>query len=617
MAGFINGLQKCLSIGLIFSAATLFTACSTYKSAGAGSGTALHSPAAEFNYSHDDYLAFLKQAVPYDQEGIRSSAGSYLAGRHAQHDSDWDTATLYLLRTLKHDPDNIMLLQRGFIMALGSGKTEVADALSREIIRLDSNPELSLIYMAVDAMSREDYRAATKFLNAIPDNGVGRYTKPLLKAWSQAGMGNINAAHNALNGLPHNATEFDKALHQLHKGLLHQFVREYDKADAIFRKINLEMLTLRSSFAVAAYYEQTARQDKARAIYNAMRADWDNGSYLDTAIARLDAGRPTSLTMDSPVDGAVAALFDLGNMLYQQEAVESALIYSRMAKHLKPQSDFTSILLGDVLSAHDRLEESVTQYRVVTPESDLYRASRLRAAEMLERSDRTDEALAMLGRLAKDHGESADIQIAIGDLHRRNESFADAVVAYDRAFDIIGDVTEKHWGLLYARGIALERTNQWERAEADLLKALEFRPDHPLVLNYLGYSWAEQGINLDRALDMVERAVILRPDDGYIIDSLGWVLYRMGYFDQAVPLLERASEMLPNDSTINDHLGDAYWQVERKREARFQWHRALHLSDEEHDRDSIQAKLSNGLKMEAHAKKPLKTETAEVETAVE
>lgn len=614
----MNGLKKCLSIGLIFTAATFFTACSTYKSAGAGNGDAAQGSAlSEFNYSHDDYLAFLERAVPYDQDGIRSSAGSYLAGRHAQHDSDWKTATLYLLRTLKDDPDNVILMQRGFIMAVGSGQPEIADALSREIIRIGSNPELSLIYMSVDAISREDYKTASRFLDAIPDNGVGRYTKPLLRAWAQAGLGNMRDAHRALSGLPHNATEFDKALYRLHKGLLHQFAREYDKADDAFAKLDLEMLTLRSAFAVAAYYEQTNRPEKARAIYTAMRADWDDGSFLDAAIERLDSGRKSNLTMSGPVDGAVATMFDLGNMLYQQDAIESALIYSRMAKHLKPEAAFTSILLGDVLSAHERFNESVVQYRAVKESSDLYRASRLRAAEMLERSSRSGDALVMLNNLADKSGERADVYIAIGDLHRRTEDFAKAVEAYDTAFERIGEITEKNWGLLYARGIALERTDQWERAEADLLQALEYRPDHPLVLNYLGYSWAEQGINLDRALDMVERAVILRPDDGYIIDSLGWVLYRMGYFDQAVPLLERASEMLPNDSTINDHLGDAYWQVKRKREARFQWHRALRLSEKTPDQDSIRDKLSNGLPMQAHAKKPVKTETAGVETAVD
>ncbi|MGH6954092.1 MAG: tetratricopeptide repeat protein, partial [Alphaproteobacteria bacterium] len=152
-----------------------------------------------------------------------------------------------------------------------------------------------------------------------------------------------------------------------------------------------------------------------------------------------------------------------------------------------------------------------------------------------------------------------------------------------------------HWTLLYARGIALERSKQWPRAEADLLRALEFRPEQALVLNYLGYSWADRGENLERAREMIERAVALRPNDGYIVDSLGWVHYRMGQYDKAVIHLERALELKSGDAVITDHLGDAYWQAGRKTEARFQWRRALTLDADQDLRRSIQLKLEHGL----------------------
>ena len=104
-------------------------------------------------------------------------------------------------------------------------------------------------------------------------------------------------------------------------------------------------------------------------------------------------------------------------------------------------------------------------------------------------------------------------------------------------------IDRRHWRLLYARGIAYERTKRWPQAEADLLKALELEPEQPFVLNYLGYSWVDQGLNLDRAKAMLNRAVELRPEDGFIVDSLGWAYFRLGEHDKAVTYLERAVEL--------------------------------------------------------------------------
>ena len=197
--------------------------------------------------------------------------------------------------------------------------------------------------------------------------------------------------------------------------------------------------------------------------------------------------------------------------------------------------------------------------------------------------------------MTAEHPERTDAVISLADILRARERYDEAVAAYDRAFERIDELEGRHWSLLYARGIALERSRQWSRAEADFLRALELEPDQPLVLNYLGYSWIEQGTGLDEALEMIERAVKLRPEDGYIIDSLGWAHYRLANFEKAVTHLERAVERRPEDPTINDHLGDAYWRVGRYNEARFQWRRALSLDPDKELIPVIQAKLEAGL----------------------
>jgi Flp pilus assembly protein TadD len=252
-------------------------------------------------------------------------------------------------------------------------------------------------------------------------------------------------------------------------------------------------------------------------------------------------------------------------------------------------------LLGELFEGEGRWDDAIETYQEIGRDSPYGWNARLRVASALDRIDRTDEAVERLREMAEERSGRIEALVTLADILRGRERYQEAAEAYDGVFERISELEERHWSLLYARGIALERSRQWSRAEADFLRALELKPDQPLVLNYLGYSWVEQGDNLERALGMIEKAVELRPNDGYIVDSLGWVYYRMGSYVEAVEQLERAVELRPEDPTINDHLGDAYWRVRRFNEARFQWQRALSFTPDEELVPAIEAKLKLGL----------------------
>ena len=170
-----------------------------------------------------------------------------------------------------------------------------------------------------------------------------------------------------------------------------------------------------------------------------------------------------------------------------------------------------------------------------------------------------------------------------------------ARTSYAKGIATIANPEKANWLIFYFRGICNERTKNWAGAEADLKKALELFPDQPHVLNYLGYSWVDQGVNLDDGMKMIRRAVDQRPDDGYIVDSLGWAHFRLGNFEEATKHLERAIELKPEDPTINDHLGDCYWKVGRILEAQFQWAHARDLKPDPDELKKIEEKLRVGL----------------------
>ena len=228
--------------------------------------------------------------------------------------------------------------------------------------------------------------------------------------------------------------------------------------------------------------------------------------------------------------------------------------------------------------------------------SPLKRNAQIQLATDLDAADRSDEAIKILKEVVSSDPKDLEAIMALGNIERGRKKFADCTDTYAKGIGALPDGNDKANSVwYYYRGICEERSKQWPKAEADMKKALELYPEQPHVLNYLGYSWIDQGIHLDDGMSMIKRSVDQRPDDGYIVDSLGWAYYRLGNYDEAVKNLERAVELRAEDPTINDHLGDAFWKVGRTLEAKFQWAHARDLKPEPDDLPKIEAKINNGL----------------------
>ncbi len=150
--------------------------------------------------------------------------------------------------------------------------------------------------------------------------------------------------------------------------------------------------------------------------------------------------------------------------------------------------------------------------------------------------------------------------------------------------------------ILDRRGTSYERLGEWDKAEKDLLKSLEILPDQPHVLNYLAYSWVEKGNNIEKSLEMLEKATNLRKNDGYIIDSLGWANYVNKNYVDAEKFLQRAVELMPIDPIINDHYADVLWMLNKNIQARYFWKYVLSLDEAEQElKDNISKKLIYGI----------------------
>jgi len=524
-----------------------------------------------------------------------SPYGSYLAGLYAGSQRDLSVAADFMLESLAHDPDNEQLLDRAFLLVAGDGRHAEAVDLAGRIAARRPQHGLAALTLAVDAIASGKPADAEAVIAKLPEKGLSTVTVPLVGAWLQVAKGDVDAALDAAAPLE------DKngfgVFHGLHLALMLDVGGREAAAREAYGAV-LELAgepTLRLVLVAGNFFERSGDADRAREVYRSFLERNPDSLLVAAAVRRVDGGETPAPEVVNAAEGVAEALFNLASLLSKERAEEIALIHAHLALRLKPGFTIARILVGEILQSQNRSRQAIAAYRAVPEDSPFSWMVRLRVAEELERLDATEEAVAELEGLAASRPDRFEPLFRLGNMLRAKESFEAAAAAYDRAIERVAEPRREHWTMFYFRGIARERTESWPRAEADFLLALDLEPEQPFVMNYLAYSWIEKKLHLDRAKGMLVRAVELRPDDGYIVDSLGWVYFRLGEFRKGVQYLERAVELRPQDPVINDHLGDAYWRVGRHQEARFQWRRALSLGPDEAEASVIEKKIDGGL----------------------
>ena len=539
-------------------------------------------------------------ASAYREDG--SPIGSYLVGRYAHAQGDYAAAAKHLQRVLDTDPDNPALLRRTVSLLAAEGRIEAVVAFAQRLVEVDNDARLAPFVLGLQDARNGDYEDALHRIDAIRRDGVYSLLLPLAEGWLHTGAGSDAAALAALAPLAER--DAYRPFYLLHAGLMHDLAGREAEAEALLREaVAISGDSHRPVAALGSVLMRAGRTVEARAVYEEYRAQNPASVWVERVLAATDAGMSVPPLVADARGGVAEALLGAAAALPQRDNGDAALIYARLALFLRNDLDPARFLIGEVLEQAERLEAAVDAYRSIPAGSDYAWAAQLRAAADLADLDRQDEAIATLSAMADERPGRIDAASALGDVFRIDERYEEAAAAYDVAIGRLGIVEDHHWRLFYVRGIAFERLGEWPKAEADFLRALELEPDQPLVLNYLGYSWVEQGRYLDESRIMIEKAVELRPGDGYIVDSFGWVAYRLGDFEEAVHQLELAVELVPGDPIINDHLGDAYWQVGRLNEARFQWRRVLTVEPEDELADQVRRKLAGGLSAGAEADK--------------
>jgi tetratricopeptide (TPR) repeat protein len=531
-------------------------------------------------------------------EEAKSLLGSYLAGRFARTLNDTASAAEFYRDALARNPDSDVLIEQAFLMEVTEGNWTRATELARQLIERQDTHRMALMFLGLTEFKARNYNAADDRFKAASSGPIGELTSAVARAWIRSAQNDADGALQLLDG-PAKQAEWAQFYMRYHRALIADLSGRRSEARQNYER--LFKTDPRTPRTALAYARQAAHSGDTKLARSVLKEHLDKATTEGHPMARalreqLNAGGARiPLLIASAEDGIAEVFYGLGEALASEGGVSVGAIYLQLALYVRPQFPFALAALANAYETNKRYSDAIAIYDRIPTGTPLDSSIEIRKAINLNLLERPEEAQQLLESLAQRYPDDIRPLDALGSIMRARKRYAEAVDYYTRAIALMPKPEKRHWTYWYARGTSYERLKKWPLAEADLQKALQLHPDQPLVLNYLGYSWIDQNRNLRQGMVLIEKAVAVKPDDGYIVDSLGWAHYKLGNHKEAVRYLERAVELKPEDPVLNDHLGDALWRVGRQREARYQWENALTLKPEPEEIEKITMKLQEGL----------------------
>ena len=522
------------------------------------------------------------------------SFGGYLAGRHALSTKDFDAASTYLSRAIEDDIENPELLNGLISVQVSLGDIGAAKISSDNLDLLGVQTQLSnMVKIAIQLRNRDFDNAKQQIEN---EQGINPLLDKIVTGWAFADQGNFEDAETIFDeiGKGSSLAQFS----QMQKASM---LAAYGRYESALNTIgNLEKNSNRISIDARALKVQLllklGNKEEATEYFSKIFGDGVNSDAANLRMQVEDHPNAYSIEESLSLEAGIAyAFYAIADILKDDADPNTALLYVRLAQYLNENSQKAILLAADLLEQMGQYDLAVAEYAKISPSSSYFLSSELGRVGALRDGGKTEAALEVLYYLSREFSDIGIVHNSLGDFLRREERYSEAKIAYDRAVDIYRENNNVSWVVLYARGITHERLQEWDKAESDFRNALTINPDQANVLNYLGYSLIDRGEKLDEAMTMIEKAVSLQPESGYIVDSLAWGLFKLGKYETAIPHMEKAAELMPVDPIVTDHLGDLYWAVGRQLEAKFQWRRALSFDPELKDATRIREKLRIGL----------------------
>ena len=498
--------------------------------------------------------------------------GAYLTAFTALQNQNLDVVADKYLQVLKTDKSNEKLAQEAyFLNALLIRFDKIrflVDNLSKT-----HQPALLTEYAEVAYAAKEqNWQKMRDILDGKDAHPLDAFLGQLLRAWSYAAENNSVAAYAALDKLKKNPDFMP--YYAYHKGLIGLYFKDVTTADLEFRHMAENSLITASCLP------------EMQAFFMTNNA-WNLNNPLFVQTQLLQAKQPATLELMrampvrsiTPIRGMAEALYNVSTALGPDASVqESALILNALSLYLQPKALLPLVWGGEILEAIGKPAFASYYYEQMDGVTNTLRFKK--AMNLIQRGQK-EKALVILNKLKASNSDSLVLWLALAGVYAESEDWHKTVDAYTHALETKENLPEaKKAEIYFARAFFYDKINESDLAESDLLRALALNPDDATILNHLGYRWMEKNTNREKGFELVKKAYKLKPLDPYIIDSMAFGYYCEGNYTQAVALAEQSVDLMPQSSVANAHLGDIYAALGRKREAGFQYYKALGLKSD-------------------------------------
>ena len=516
-------------------------------------------------------------------------AGTFLAARQALYFNDVSQSANFYLETLRADSDNSGLLQQAFLTLYLRGDIIQAAATASQMEGLNITASFRSEPATAIAIRDQDWQAVELLAESIGEHSPSIGLSALIKGWAliASGQGDAGLTHFMQGSNIGNEPSDRSAPHIiLHTALMAEYIGNVDEAISAVTAIQEAEMSQLTALQIASLLARHGNIKQANQFIDMRLRPTFDKARIKGLIADPAINTPPSIAQNLS-----SGVIDFAIQAQQSSKVRVLMARLHLARFLDPESDLANLLLGQQQISSGLLDDATASLSRIRLDGSLGQPAMIALADLANDRERFDEAILILDEAIRLNPNDGYLYKQLGDSHRRARQYRDASKAYRSALELGHGTSDTHRNL----GMVLEQMNKDDSAEKHLLMAIEMNPADAFAMNYLGYWWADQGRNLDDAIALIERAVELRPDSGFFIDSLGWVHYRLGNLQEAVAYLEQATALEPADPEITGHLGDVYWRLGRHDEARFKWRYALALADDEDDIQKLEARIKSGL----------------------
>jgi len=540
------------------------------------------------------------QAKNLDKFNKADQVSDYFSGILLLNNNQYNESSKFLKKLNGLEKSHINYSIKYLYAAVNSGNFDEAFSYSRKLEKQKLDSFESHLITGIFYLKKSNLILAKKyFLKAKNRNSqfvLNNYVSHSLHNWSNLSKIDINSSFIELKKL-------DKRFENLKK-IQNVFLNCYYNSSNT-KNLYLELILnkktdfSRYNYFYASYTNSSGKINEAKNIVQSALKLYPRNLLLNQYKIDLKEEKKIN-AFDCRKESHVGAeiLYIAANALSSQSIYSLSNLYLNLAKYLNEDFHSFNTLMAENFYKIDNLEKAKKIYKSLGKRGEAYNwYSAKQTARILIQEKKKNKAIKLVRNTYNDLNNKNIYQTYdFAEFLKNNEKFDESINYYTQ---IINNVNKKH--PLYSevtdgRGIAYERIGKWSEAEKDLLASLKANPNQAYVINYLAYSWIEQGVKIKRSLEMLEKANQLRSNDPYIIDSLGWALFKLKRYKEAKGYLQMAVRLMPGDPIVNDHFGDVLWKNGNEVQARYYWSYVLNLEKTEEDlKKKIKNKLIKGL----------------------